>query len=69
MKWSKNSRRSVLELVSLSVKEGYGMCTNTVHVEILERGQAWEREEGNPYRKVIRKGKGRMGTGKKETGR
>ncbi len=40
-----------------------------LHVEILERGQAWEREEGNPYRKVIRKGKGRKGTGKKETGK
>ncbi len=30
MEYSKNSRRAVLELVSLSVKEGYGMCTNTV---------------------------------------
>ncbi len=28
MKWSKNSRRAVLKHVSLSVKEGYGMCTN-----------------------------------------
>ncbi len=55
--------------MSLSVKEGYGMCTDTVHADILERGQAWEREKGNPYRKAIRKGKGRMGTGKKETGR
>ncbi len=42
-------------------------------LEILGRGQAWEREDGNPYAGNKKgkgsEGKGRMGTFKKETGR